>query len=130
MVASVATTASGLFLDVVRLRGMQSMHEGRLSVPVNPAYSPYARFEHVRGVPASEGGVPIFKLRVLDKLIDRLLGYGQTVSPAEDLGSLRPEALEPVVYRLQQQLHRHVLNRTSAFGGQFPETGMLVDLVA
>jgi hypothetical protein len=44
---------------------------------VAPAQSAYARFEHLRAVPSPQGGVSLFKLRVLDKLIDRLLAEGQ-----------------------------------------------------
>jgi hypothetical protein len=127
MVESVSTGTSGLFLNVLRVRSLQG---DRLPLPVKPAYSPYASFEHIRGVPASDGGVPIFKLRVLDKLIDRLLSYGEPLPAAGYLRSVKPEALDPVVRQLQQRLQQHVLSRAPAFGGQFPETGMLVDLVA
>lgn len=125
MVEPASSATSGLFLDVLRIRSLQG---DRLTVPVKPTYSPYARFEHIRGVPSSDGGVPIFKLRILDKLIDRLLGYGEAV-PA-GLGAGKPGDLEPVVRQLQSRLQRHVLSRAPLFGGQFPETGMLVDLVA
>lgn len=127
MVDSVSSVNSGLFLDVLRIRSLQG---DRLSVPVKSAYTPYARFEHIRGVPSSDGGVPIFKLRVLDKLIDRLLGYGERVPAASDLRSADSESLDPVVRHLQQRLQHHLLSRTAPFGGQFPETGMLIDLVA
>lgn len=127
MVERASPAVSGLFLDVLRIRSLQGE---RLSLPVRSAYGPYARFEHIRGVPSAEGGVPIFKLRVLDKLIDRLLAYGEAVSLPETAIPAGAEGLDSLVARLQQRLRQQVLGRTPAFGGQFPDTGMLVDLVA
>jgi hypothetical protein len=70
-----AMGSPGLFLNIVRVRGLRG---GRLEVPVAPSQSAYARFEHLRAVPSPEGGASLFKLRVLDKLIDRLLAEGQS----------------------------------------------------
>jgi hypothetical protein len=74
MIAAVGSP--GPFLNIVRLQNLQG---GELEVPVAPAQSAFARFEHLRAVPSPEGGVSLFKLRVLDKLIDRLLSEGQSV---------------------------------------------------
>jgi len=127
MVQRATAAASGLFLDVMRIRGLQNE---RLSLPVKPAYSTYARFEHIRGVPAADGAVPIFKLRILDKLIDRLLSYGESPAVVQSLSSsIRlggAEALDPLESRLRQR----VLGQPALFGGQFSAAGMLVDLVA
>jgi hypothetical protein len=127
MVERASPAISGLFLDVLRIRSLQGE---RLSLPVRSAYSPYARFEHIRGVPSAEGGVPIFKLRVLDKLIDRLLAYGEPAAIPETAIPAGSDGLDSLIDRLQQRLRRQVLGRASAFGGQFPDTGMLIDLVA
>jgi hypothetical protein len=127
MIQPVSSAASGLFVDVLRIRSLQG---DRLAVPVRPIYSAYACFEHIRGIPAAHDGVPIFKLRVLDKLIDRLLSYGEPVPAADRLRSAKPETSDPVVRELEQRLQQHVTSRTPLFGGQFPETGMLIDLVA
>lgn len=72
MIAAVASP--GPFLNILRV---QNLRGGELEVPVSPAQSAYARFEHLRAVPSPEGGVSLFKLRVLDNLIDRLLAEGQ-----------------------------------------------------
>ncbi len=71
MIAAVGSP--GPFLNILRVRSLQG---GDLAVPVAPAQSA-VRFEHLRTVPSPEGGVSLFKLSVLDKLIDRLLAEGQ-----------------------------------------------------
>ena len=76
MIQNVPSTNPGFFLDVIRIQNMQ---DGRVSVPVNPAHAVYARFKHVHGVPSRDGGAPLFRLRVLDNLIDRLLEYSEQV---------------------------------------------------
>ena len=69
----------------------------RLAAPVRPIDSVYANFRHVRGVPSPEGGVSVFQLRMLDRLIDRLLAEGSPPAgprPSFDVGGLETAALE------------------------------------
>jgi len=127
MIQSVSAAKPGFFLDVIRI---QNMKGGRITVPVNPAYTIYARFKHVRGVPASNGGAPLFKLRILDSLIDRLLSYSEPVPSVERLRDLDEQAIDPLINSLQTRLRGHLLQFPSSFGGTFPETGMLIDLIA
>jgi len=105
MIAAVASP--GPFLNILRVR---SLRGGELEVPVSPVQSAYARFEHLRGVPSPEGGISLFKLRVLDKLIDRLLADRE---PAE--GQRVPEAAALRSYSRLQSGY---------------EPGMLFELVA
>jgi hypothetical protein len=74
-----AVVSPGPFLNILRVRNLRG---GDLEVPVAPAQSAFARFEHLRAVPSPQGGISLFKLRVLDKLIDRLLSEGQPVPEA------------------------------------------------
>jgi len=83
MIAAVGSP--GPFLNILRVR---SLRGGDLEVPVARAQSGFARFEHLRAVPSPQGGVSLFKLRVLDTLIDRLLAEGQS----EPRGALRSYA--------------------------------------
>jgi hypothetical protein len=138
-----AAAPPGLFLNILRVQNLRG-GQGRLEVPVAPADSLYALFEHVRGVPSHEGGVPLFKLRVLDKLIDRLLAEGQPVPEAAHLSGLAPEQAESLIGELGGRLQRRLAGLaalSSGFArpiggfarqisGFAPETGMLVDLVA
>jgi hypothetical protein len=127
MVQSVSAAKPGFFLNVIRI---QNTRDGRITVPVKPANVVYARFKHVLGVPAQDGGTPLFKLRVLDNLIDRLLRYSEEVPSEERLRNLDAEAIDPLIARLQSRLRSHLLRFPSSFGGTFPETGMLIDLIA
>ncbi len=131
-----AAAPPGLFLNILRVQNLRG-GQGRLEVPVAPADSLYARFEHLRGVPSPEGGVPLFKLRVLDKLIDRLLAEGQPVPEAARLSSLAPEQAESLIGELGGRLQKRLAGLAALSGGFTrqkngfaPETGMLVDLVA
>lgn len=127
MIQNVSSTHPGFFLNIIRIKSMQG---GRITVPVNPAYAVYARFKHIQGVPAQDGAAPIFRLRVLDNLIDRLLRYGQEAPLAEQLQDLEGQAIDSLISRLQSRLRSHLLQLPSSFGGDFPETAMLVDLIA
>jgi hypothetical protein len=127
MVQNVSSVKPGFFLDIIRI---QNMRGGRITVPVNPAQVVYARFKHVLGVPSLDGGASLFRLRVLDNLIDRLLRYSEQVPSVEQLRNLDTEAIDPLISRLQAQLRGHLLQFPSSFGGTFPETGMLIDLIA
>jgi hypothetical protein len=127
MIQNVSAANPGFFLDVVRIR---NMHDGRITVPVKPAHVVYARFKHVLGVPSRNGGAPLFKLRVLDNLIDRLLRYSEQVPSEQQLQALDAKSMDPLISRLQNQLRDRLLQFPSSFGGDFPETGMLIDLIA
>ncbi len=119
----VAPGGALLFPSIINLQG-----SARMEVPVRPAHSVYAQLRHIQGVPDPEGGVPVLRLRVLDNLIDRLLSHRERVAvPAS-----RPagEELDRMIQGLSRRLNAAVRSAPSPFGGMFPETGMLVDLVA
>jgi hypothetical protein len=124
MIAAVASP--GLFLNILRVQNLRGS-QGRLDVPVSPVYSAYARFEHLRAVASPEGGASLFKLRVLDKLIDRLLAEGQSVPEAARLPRLEPGQAEGLIRELAGRLWGRL---SAPLRGFAPETGMLVDLVA
>jgi hypothetical protein len=127
MVQSVSSATPGFFLDVIRI---QNTRGGPVTVPVNPSQAVYARLKHVRGVPSQEGGAPLFRLRILDNLIDRLLSYSEGVPQTQQLRNLDNDSIDPLIDRLQNQLRNRLLSVPSSFGGNYPETGMLIDLSA
>ena len=127
MIQNVSATQPGFFLNVIRIQNMQN---GRITVPVNPAHTVYARFKHVLGVPSQNGGAPLFRLRLLDSLIDRLLSYSEQVPSEQQLRELEADDIDPLIASLQNQLRTRLLQFPSSFGGTFPETGMLIDLIA
>ena len=127
MIQNVSSNQTGIFLDVIRIQNLRS---GRIALPVDQAHAVYARFKHIRGVPTHDGGAPLFRLRVLDNLIDRLVSVDEPVPAIEPLQDLDAQAIDPLIGALQNQLRAHLLQFPSSFGGEFPETGMLIDLVA
>jgi hypothetical protein len=124
MIAAVGSP--GPFLNILRV---QNLRGGDLEVPVAPAQSAFARFEHLRAVPSPEGGISLFRLRVLDKLIDRLLAEGQSVPEAARRSGLDPDRAQGLIAELGGRLARR-LERLAALPAFGPEPGMLFELVA
>jgi hypothetical protein len=126
VVQAVQAASPSLFLNVSQIQSL----EGRISVPVEPVYTAYARFKHIQGIPASGGGISLFKLRILDTLIDRLLSLRERAPGNEELARLSNSDLEPLIGSLEQRLRAQLLLRKPVLGGMYPETGILVDLAA
>ena len=124
MIAAVGSP--GTFLNILRV---QNLRGGDLEVPVAPAQSAFARFEHLRAVPSPQGGVSLFKLRVLDKLIDRLLAEGQSVPGAARLAGLESGQAQTMIGELGGRLRKR-LESLAALPAFKPETGMLLQLLA
>lgn len=102
---------------------------GRISVPVRRLSTPYAQFKHIKGVPVSAGGLPIFKLKILDGLIDQLLSYRGRISGLPELEQLKPAGLDRLIGSLQQQLRQTLTASPPPFGGAYLETGMVIDML-
>lgn len=101
---------------------------GKRSVPVRPTYSLYL-FRHVQGVPARspDKQVPIHKLRALDNVIDRLVklrGEKGEVLP------VRAGNVDALIERFEGELHAALAAARPLFSGLFPDTGLVVDLLA
>jgi hypothetical protein len=126
VVQAVQATSPSLFINVSRKQNLG----GRVSAPIEPVHAIYARFKHIRGIPASGGGVSLFKLRVLDTLIDRLLTLRERVPGNHELARLSDSDLEPLIGSLEKRLRAQLLQHKPVFGGLFPETGILIDLAA
>ena len=126
MIHSVSGVRPGVIPNIIRARGTL----GKLSVPVHPINMIYARFKHVRGIPASEGGVSVLKLRILDNLIDKLLSYREKVPGVSELKLIDAENIDSLMHNLQQRLRDHVISSVPFFSGFYPETGILINMVA
>ncbi len=98
----------------------------RIALPVRPALAPYALFKHIRAVPDSslKNGIPMYKLAILDRLIERL-------SSSASSGRAR-EVTTANIDDVITDLSREFRTRSAiAFrGGALPDTGLVVDLVA
>ena len=118
---------------------MRAVQTGRTTVPVRPAYAPFARYKHVVGRPASMGGqsVPLLKLKVLDNLIDYLIGMKSRtaemlVKENQKREGPGPELREEQVDAMIGQLHRELRSAVTASGNTTPtgiETGNVVNVL-
>jgi hypothetical protein len=129
LVRNVLPAHPGFFPNISHLQSLRGGKD-RLAVPVIPLQSVYAHFEHLRGVPSPEGGISLFKLQVLDRLIDRLLANRQPVPLRKEISRLRQGDAEAMIVELGSRLARRLASLGALPGGFTPETGMLVDLVA
>ena len=87
-----------------------SSGSGRVSLPVPRSQALYARFKHVSGRPSPNGGGhPLYKLRSLDTLIDRLVTMKDKkavgLSTENELGQLSPEKIDTMIAVLSDRLH-------------------------
>jgi hypothetical protein len=139
VIQGVSAAQPGFTINLIRAQNLQGL-QGRVSVPVRAAQAIYARFEHLQAVPAAEGGQSIFKLRVLDVLIDSLLRSGERLAPLPEDGRSDAAGLDQLIHLLEGRLHERVRSLPSFFssgyragpasGAAAAETGMLVDLAA
>jgi len=102
-----------------------------MSLPIQRAHFVYARFKHIKGVPSADGGVSVFKLRVLDNLLDKMLAVkGSFVIDTEKRKDVNLGNIDKITQRLQSALREILLAVKPAFSGLFSETGLIIDMVA
>jgi hypothetical protein len=125
MIEGISSAAAYLSPTILSVDGIGA---GKRSVPVRPSFSVYL-FKHVMGVPSRSAAeqVPISKLRVLDNLIDRLvrLRGEKGESMPVDKGNV-----DTLIQRFQGELHTALRATAPLFSGLFPETGLVVNLLA
>jgi len=104
--------------------------DGKMPIPVRPLYSISAVFKHISPFPSNnvgENSIPLYKLRVLDNLLDRFIGRDKGVFKkikisANNIDSLIDEVsnkLKPQTYVGEQ------------YGMVFrAEKGLIINLVA
>ena len=107
---------------------------GKLSAPVNPAAAVYAQFRHIVGVSASDGmdAVPLFKLRILDNLIESYVKTQKTHGlSSEDIQvSVSARTVDTTIAALSADLRDAILSTAASPGAPHPPRGILVDLAA
>jgi hypothetical protein len=102
---------------------------GKVAVPVQRNHMLYAHFKHITGIPANKNvsGVPVYKLRILDNLIERLVGH--KVDSTRFL-QITEENIDMII----EQVKNEVRSRETTFpssGAHFPpETGIVINTFA
>ncbi len=103
-------------------------------MPVRPAELVNANFRHIQVRPDSrlDDGVPLYKLKILDTLIDSLSLDGSGVQAG---ALIRPAAgrasIDGMITRLASELRQGAAARDNSYRARFlPEPGAFVDLLA
>ena len=129
MISGISSTGglAGTYINP-NVMGIGGVGAGKRTVPVRPSYSLYL-FKHVLGVPARSPDmqVPLHKLRALDNVIDRL------VKLRGEKGELVPvsrENVDVLIDRFEGELHTAMAAARPLFSGLFPDTGLVVNLLA
>jgi hypothetical protein len=115
--------------DLIRIRSAS----GRVLLPSSEPYP--IRFEHISGVPSAgeKSGYSITKLRILDRLLDRLsLLRGE--KPKVSTDGLSTSGLERLIEDLKESLHEDVQKASATpfaavLGAGISENGALVNLL-
>ena len=127
MIAGVRGVTPIVFPNLIRVQGTNN----KMSLPIQRAHFVYARFKHIKGVPSADGGVSVFKLRVLDNLLDKMLAVkGSFVIDTEKRKDVNLGNIDKITQRLQSALREILLAVKPAFSGLFSETGLIIDMVA
>lgn len=122
MIGAISNIQVTSFPNIISIKSANS----KLPVPVRPLYSISAVFKHISPVPSSTGqaGIPLYKLRVLDNLLDRFMqkNVKRIKITADNIDSLISKALN----KLKSQ---------SYIGEQYSvsfraEKGLIINLVA
>jgi hypothetical protein len=115
---------AGAAYPVLSVSGLWS---GKVTLPVRPAYILFANFKHIQVVPDSriENGVPLYKLSILDRLLDLMAKTGSARAQARAAGS---DSIDTLIEGISWELRAR--REPSFTSGTLPEPGMVVDLVA
>jgi hypothetical protein len=138
MVGGVSSMQSGLVNSTVQLSNIlrvQYAHD-KIAMPVSPNQAVYARFEHIQGIPASEGrpGLSVSKLHILNTMIDKLVQLkGESARAVSGPGDGESE-LEGQISSLQKQIMKQISAMEaspygSTYGLGLKETGTLFNLL-
>ncbi len=129
MISPIATTSSAIFPSLLRVRSSA----GRYYYPVKPLDSVAGVFKHIYTVPSKEGGgsLSLYKLRVLDSVIDRLVKYGKSSDIKEIVPSrITSENLDDTINKLTAAL-RNIRGKSSPYYRSLePDVGKIINLFA
>ncbi len=128
MVAGVAAgiTAGG-HVGVVSMTAMRYAQAdgGDVIMPVRPAQLVYANFKHIQVMPESrlEDGVPLYKLKILDTLIDQL-------SHSKPVLAVSAGSIDSIIGEFDAGDSAGARTAQAYRAGFLPTPGAFVDLVA
>jgi hypothetical protein len=124
MVAGVSAGGHVGVVSMTALRYAQA-DAGDVVMPVRPAQLVYANFKHIQVRPDStlEDGIPLYKLKILDTLIDHL----SVKSPVQ---SVDAGSIDSAIIEMSKGFRGAGGTGQSYRAGFLPAPGAFVDLVA
>jgi hypothetical protein len=124
MVAGVTAGGHVGVVSMTALRYAQA-DAGDVVMPVRPAQLIYANFKHIQVRPDSslEDGIPLYKLKILDTLIDHL--SVKSTAPSINAGSI-----DSAIIEMSKGFRAAAGTGQSYRAGFLPAPGAFVDLVA
>jgi hypothetical protein len=102
---------------------------GKMEVPVMASQSLYANFEFVQGVPSSEGGLSLDRLKVIDSLLAQINAHRQAGTAPVKRDEVNLSNPDQAIADLSAQVHDMQKN-SSAFQGWGSPKGLVFDLSA
>jgi hypothetical protein len=145
----VAYAAGGGNVGVVAITALRYAQSDGINVvmPVRPAQQIFANFRHIQLRPDSrlEEGIPLYKLRILDSLIDHLSraettgkeaapgGAGAGIAPAgaeTKRGGVTAASVDGAIKSLFERLRQGNIGGAAYRSAFLPQPGAFVDLVA
>jgi hypothetical protein len=102
---------------------------GKLSYPVKPDQIIVAQFRHINTYPSDDGvsSASVFKLRILDNLIEQL---GGETGRAEDFLRISKDNVDSLITKLKGEAALRNVYRSSSYGNLQPATGIILDTFA
>jgi hypothetical protein len=111
--------------NIVHLRNGR----GKLAVPVQRNHLVYAYFKHITGIPTGKdiAGVPVYKLRILDNLIEQLVG--RKVNSTQDL-QITEENIDMIIAQVKNEMQSREMTLQSPGAHLLSEAGIVIDTFA
>jgi hypothetical protein len=113
----VAAVTSGSHIGVVSMTALRyaQADAGEVVIPVRPSQVVHANFKHIQALPEwrQQDGVPLYKLRILDALIDQFSPKGRT-SPLDS------ESIDLTIGEMSRALRAHEMTPSTSSHGMTP----------
>ena len=129
MVSAIQSVPIISFPTIMRIQETRS----KIHYPVKPLGSISAVFKHINAIPSRQGvgGISLYKLRILDGLIEKLISTGKYGNEREiAVERINKESIDRVIEKLSAQLKASVNGQVNYFSGMGMESGLVVNLLA
>ena len=125
MTGKVNTVQTVIVPNILRFRH----GSGKLAVPLTPARAVSTHFRHITAVPTLKAGssVPMYKLRILDNLIEQLSGKK---GKGEDIVRISKGNIDGLISAFKREIDIRSPGGFFTGGYSTPDTGLLLDVFA